>query len=51
MSERDEQVEKHGCAYFLFLLFLIILTMVVNHYHASRLRDLQRRVGQLESER
>ncbi len=48
MSERKDGITWYDA---LLLLASIVMLMLVLHDMASQTRDLQRRVGQLESER
>ena len=49
MSERDN-ISQVGCVLILAVFALVAMIVIVNKSVTEELRDLQRRVGQLESE-
>jgi len=53
MSERGEELttQQVGCLLIFSVLALVIMIVWVSKGSTDQIRDLQRRVGQLESER
>lgn len=44
-------VDDVGRGLLILIVIMVVITSLINGCHASKLRNLQRRVGQLESER
>jgi len=53
MSERDDDMTggEVGCALVIAVFLLVLMIVIIDKKNVSEIRDLQRRVSQLESER